>query len=61
MDVGTSSQELRVTGLFKQLLKKRTPERESGHVRVWVSGQYVKLTPSQARRYQELSEMDRNR
>ena len=50
-----------MTGLFKQLLKKRTPDRETRHVRVWVSGQYVKLTPSQARRYQELTDMDRSR
>jgi hypothetical protein len=43
-----------VTGLFRQIFKKRMQTESTQYVRVWVGGQYVKLTPSQARRYKEL-------
>jgi hypothetical protein len=39
----------------------RTPTEYSQYVRVLVAGEYVKLTPQQARRYEELARSGKSR
>jgi len=53
--------EVDVTGLFRQVFRKQLQTENPQYVHVWVAGQYVKLTPSQARRYKELARMDESR
>ena len=50
-----------MTGLFRQIFKKRMQTESSQYVRVRVGDRYVKLTPSQARRYRELTRADQDR
>jgi hypothetical protein len=53
--------EVNVTGLFRQIFRKQLQSDNSQYVQVWVGGRYVKLTPSQARRYRELTRTDQAR
>jgi hypothetical protein len=50
-----------VTGLFRQIFRKQLQSESTQYVQVWVGGRYVKLTPSQARRYKELARTDQGR
>ena len=53
--------EVNVTGLFRQIFRKQLQSDNSQYVQVWVGGRYVKLTPSQARRYKQLTRADQDR
>ena len=53
--------EVNVTGVFRQIFRKQLKPETTQYVEVRVGGRWVKLTPSQARRYRELTRPDQER
>ena len=53
--------EFNVTGVFRQIFRKQMKPETAQYVEVRVGGSWVNLTPSQARRYRELTRLDQER